>query len=656
MKKLFAAAAILMLSACGGSDTKPEATAPEQAQQSAELDALTSDYTDILNEAFVLEGATETTGEAVSALLPDWLTLTIGSSEFDAASGATIWKTVSLTSADNDQLGITAEEVKLWGLNTDGIAARVVGTNLNETVKLAERIEARGVETLGLETAFTEFMIGYAEGVSSTIEAVAPEDGISDEELAEMRDAMEMIVDEYTFEVGQIVAVGPQMRPWEISRVDPAVAEAEPDKAALMVLQEFAAYYRTFGVDYLIWTDTRFSMAMDQDGIKQDVEGVYDLTGYAGWYGGDIESSIVTGGRFAQDMDMTEFMIDEGLSADEIPASMQSMRMDFGLKSGTFKEMKFDKVLRYIAMGEWPPTTDTELMSYGRLDTQGIYMSLNEADLISIDSMVLDLSDWHWFIPSKVEMSFEGMRYDISGIMDLMASAPDAPSSEELEMVNKVMDVAKKYDALPIIFDAKYAYEWNPETGAFTFTAPQKHHNFGQAEFEVSGFLPNFEDGVAAVKADMAYEPDPDADFWETRYRETAWDKLIQEKLALTGGLLVLDDQGGLDKIFPLMSEIGKLNPDEAGPMLANSDPEALRSAASSSIGFAAIQAGKELPPAEAWVMAFSDWVRDGGTVRLTLEPSEPLGAHLAEKYPDPSPSEIAEILGISVSHEKPQP
>ena len=166
--------------------------------------------------------------------------------------------------------------------------------------------------------------------------------------------------------------------------------------------------------------------------------------------------------------------------------------------------------------------------------------------------------------------------------------------------------------------------------------------------------MPTFEQGVEAVKTDMAYEPDPEADFWEERQRETAWDKLIDETFMVSGGLFVLEDQGGLDKLFPLISEIAKLNPDEAGPMLANSTPEALRSAAVSGIGFAAIQAGKELPQAERWIMAFADWVRDGGKVTLTMTPSEPLGAHSAEKFDEAEPSEIVEMLGITVAHETP--
>ena len=73
-----------------------------------------------------------------------------------------------------------------------------------------------------------------------------------------------------------------------------------------------------------------------------------------------------------------------------------------------------------------------------------------------------------------------------------------------------------------------------------------------------------------------------------------------------------------------------------------------------STVGVAAIEAGKEVPEAEKWIMAFSDWLRDGGTVTLKLDPTEPLGAGLDKNYPNPTPEQIVEILGITVTHDTP--
>ncbi len=635
----------------GENETSPK-TATEETN--AEILALTAKYETLLNENFVLESGAEVTADDVTALLPTSIKLSIASSEFDEATGATIWKDVSLTGAENTNIGLTAEEVKLWGLNTDGIAARVAGTNFAETVKLAERIEAKGVKSLGLEIMTADWMVAYVESVASTIGAVAPEDGISEEELEEMRAAMEMVIDDYQIDIAKLVAVGPQMRPWEIARIDPEVIDAEGDKAALLVLQEAAAYYRTFGVDHLIWTDTNFTMKMVQDGVSQEVEGTYDFVAYSGWYGGNVESSVIKGMRFGQDLDMAEAMEQDDLSAEDLPPGFENIRMDFEIGSGAFQGMELDKVLRYVAMGEWPPTTDVDLMSYGRFDMYDWTMKLNGNSFFSVSQTVFDFSDWHWFIPSQAELSFKGLTYDIDGIVDLIRPALQQEDPEGLEMAEKFLDIFNKYEALPIVFDGSYVWDWNPETGAFTFASPQKHHSFGEAQFELSGFLPNFEEGVAALREDMAFVPEPDAEYWEVQFRETAWEKLIAEKFSVTGGLLVLDDEGGLDKVFGMISELGKLNPDEFGPMMANQTPESLRTMAVSGIGFSAIQAGKDFPQAENWIMPFADWVRDGGTFTVRLDPTEPLGADLEEKYPDPSPDEISEILGLTVTHDAP--
>ena len=656
MKKVIAAATMFALSACGSGDPAPGPEVNTPVVQSSDTSELTAKYLDILNENYVVSGGVETSAEDVTALLPESIKLTIGSSSFDADSGATIWTNVSLTGAENTDVGITADEVKLWGLNTDGITARVAGENLDQTVKLAERIEASGVRTLGLDVLMSNWMVSYIEGISQTIETFAPDEGINEEELAEIREAMEMVVNEYSFEVERMVAVGPKLRPWVFEPIDiEAAAEAEDEgQAVLFVLQEAVAYYRAFGVDEMVWTDTTFDMVMDQDGVKQDVTGGYGLIGYSGWNGGDIERSLLTDMRMNQTVDMREAFEDFEAEIDDSAEFFQEMDMDFTIALATVDGMKLDKVLEFIALGEWPSTDVTDLMAYGRVEMDSMDVLLNGATFFAIDKTILDFSSWHWFIPNEAEVTLNGFKYDIEGFFNMMGPILEADDPEAWQMMQKGMEIAKNYEALPILYDQSYFWDWNPETGVFSFKSPQKHHTFGEADFEISGFLPNFEDGVAAFREDMAYEADPDADIYEELFRETAWEKLVEEKFSVTGGFLKLEDQGGLDKLFPLIIEIGKLNPDEAGPMIANSTPEALRQAAVSGIGFGAIQMGKEMPQAENWIMSFADWVRDGGTFTVRIDPSEPLGAHLQEKYPDLDPDQIAEILGITVTHETP--
>ena len=561
---------------------------------------------------------------------------------------------MSLTSAENTDIGVTADEVKLWGLNTDGIAARVSGANLDQTVTLAERIEMKGAASLGLETLFADFMIGYVEGVAQSIEAVAPEDDFGDEDLAELRAAMEMMFTKYEVSVDQIVAVKPKFRPWELSEFTPEDALEDEENAPFLALQKGIAYYRAFGVDEFIWSDANFAMDFEQDGIRQTMDGRYGFMAYSDWYGGDIREAIITDVSFGQDVDLRSELANEGVSPDEVPDEFQSVRMDFVIESNTYKNMKLDNVLRHVALGEWPSTEDTDLLSYGWFDMYGLEMALNGSTLFGVEEIIVDLSNWHWFIPESGELTLNGLTYDFDGIVDFMRPMMEAEDPDAMQVVETVMNIARKYEALPFIYDQSYVWDWSPETGEFSFKAPQKHHNFGEAEFEISGFLPTYEEGVAAVREDMAYVPDPDADIYEEMLRETAWEKLVEDTFTVTGGLLVLDDKGGLDNLFPLISEIGKLNPDEAGPMIANSTPDALRQAAVSAIGLAAIESGKEFPQAENWIMPFADWVRDGGKFTILVEPSEPLGARLEKRFADLGPDEAVELLGITVTHEVP--
>lgn len=662
MKKLIGiivALAVLGGAAFGGwvYAGKPNLFAGEQNDQalgpvvSSETEKLTEKYTAILSEDFVLSGGAEAKKEDVIALMPEAIKLSIGSSAFDAASGATIWTDVSLTGAGDHALGLTADEVKLWGLNTDGIKARIEGTNYTKTVKLAERIEASGLKTIGLEQMITDFSIAYVEGFSNTIEAVVPEEGIDDAALAEMREAMQGVFETYQINVDKFVLVGPQMRPWEIARIDPADAVENESRGALLAFQPVAAYYRTIGVDHMIWSNTSFEAVLNQEGIKQDMQGSYELAAYSGWYGGDLESSVIRNMGMEQTMDMREAFADLGSPSG--PA-FEQIEMDMIAASSSFEGMKLDKLFRFIAMGEWPSTDETDLMSLGRGDASGINVSFNDQPIFSVDHFEMDFSEWHWAIPTEAEIGMTNLQYNIDDLFTIIMEAAPEDDSAEIMQIKESVEVLRKYDALPFKSDFSVTWAWDPESGVFEFKHPYKHYEFGEANFEFSGTLPNFEQGVAAVEADAAYVPDPDLSPWELRLRETAWDTAFEDSFSLTSGLFVLDDKGGLDKLFAMASEFGKINPDEFGPMLANSTPEVLRQAAVSSVSIAAIEAGKEVPQAENWGMAFADWVRDGGTFTARLNPPEPLGADLEERYPDPSPDQIVEILGLTVTHEVP--
>jgi len=331
------------------------------------------------------------------------------------------------------------------------------------------------------------------EGIDSAVAEVAPEEGMPDGALDEMRAAMDMVFDEYIFEVGHLVASGVQLRPWEIERIDieEAIDGEDSSKAGLFILQDLTAYYRAIGVDEMVWSDTDFSMVINQTGMKQEMSGGYELVAYSGWYGGDIDSSLMTGFSMNQNIDMREANIDmreafEGFESARAnsPEFFQQMDMEFSINSAEFTGMKLDKLMRLAAMGEWPTPDITDLMAYGRIDMRGMDMSLNGATFFAIEKMVLDLSEWHWFIPT----------------MQMMRPALEADDPEALVVVEKVMEIASEYDALPILYDQTYLWDWSPETGAFAFKAPQTHRTFGRANFEISGFLPTYEDGVAASK------------------------------------------------------------------------------------------------------------------------------------------------------------
>lgn len=64
--------------------------------------------------------------------------------------------------------------------------------------------------------------------------------------------------------------------------------------------------------------------------------------------------------------------------------------------------------------------------------------------------------------------------------------------------------------------------------------------------------------------------------------------------------------------------------------------------------------AAAEFPPAAEWIESMANYLETGGSLELASRPPTPITPSLIDAYDEePSPEEIVEIFGLTVTHTK---
>ena len=137
---------------------------------------------------------------------------------------------------------------------------------------------------------------------------------------------------------------------------------------------------------------------------------------------------------------------------------------------------------------------------------------------------------------------------------------------------------------------------------------------------------------------------------------DRAFQKVFDKGFSFSSASLVYTDSGFFDRLFPLVSDIGKTyveqNPDLQ--MIANMEPEQMRTMAASFVGMAGAQVSAEVPQATDWLMAVSNFIKEGGVLSLSVQPDEPLTSKTAKAFDSMKPEAIVEMMNITVEHTAP--
>ncbi|MEM1390648.1 MAG: hypothetical protein AAGG45_06165 [Pseudomonadota bacterium] len=624
-----AAVALLGLSACTPSSDTDSAVselveavseAPTGRALAAELlegEYTTATVSDFSTDAF----------NALAAQLPGDTTFSF-SSVTKGDNGASVVNDFTFTvMVDGIEFGLKADTAEFWGFDGDALTGRLEGTNLDLTLRLADRITLTGISSVGFDELGERMMREYNDALVNTIDPSG--DVIAPTDL--------MVIRDYDIRAGKLVLDGLTLDPYEVTFTQDE--DIGPDSIdGVHLLQAYAAASRAFSLDGLALSNAEFvmDMAAAEQGMSMNM--IIPVTVMSDYKRGDIGYLAYFDNTF--DMEGAFPVEDAGFDNDTLKLDMQGE-----LKA--YEVSDFDLANVYRAVSEWkmPEHTETNFMSLGQWRIEGYSLDFGGETVFNSDLITLDLTEFHWLLPTDISLDIDGFAYELGAIFDSVFEmlSDEEMSADELAQIQTVMTVLGENDLDCLCGDFELKASWNEDTGAITYFETGNFADLfgGKTEFDLSIITP----AQAAAAITEAVD-------------ERTFEEQFEAAFEFRSFLWQIEDTGGLEALLTVAHEVGEAFPDEPSmAMLAYNDADALRALAVNAVrgfGPAAVQG---VPEAEPWVDLVATWLEDGGILTVEADPPSPINQALVEEFGDrdPEPSEMIEIFGISVIYTPPK-
>jgi hypothetical protein len=626
--------------------------------------------TKLAGEAFKGTATAAADIESLRAALPAEVAVSWGGLSFDAATGSTLLTAVKMTPKDNTEVGVSIDELRLYDLDVDLLKARLTGQRLTESGPLARRIDAKNVSAFGLATLMNGMMGAAYEGFSDGV-MLPPEDGIPAEpanplkfqpadptatapegwppgtepELGFPEDDfsfdMSSTIERYEVSAGRVIIDDIVLKPYQVAPAPAAAANADDPMASFMsVLQMFAAFNQSFGIDTAAYLDVKGGLSMTQFGETMSTDVAIKSLGARGMRGGD-----------------TDAMYMRGLTYTATGASMgMPMDMTYAVDLYTMEDFRLGKVMDYLAKGVLPPRTETNLMSLGIWRSQAESFKLGAKEFYTVAESMFDGSGFHWFIPTKLAASGKGMSLDVGGLIEyaqqassaIMGDTGDDPfSAEQLAAqsaeMQQMIATLNKHGLSKIAGDYNFGWNWNAGNG-------EAKLELGFDGKDLLKFNTKYEGGFPSFKAVSDLIPDnieaTDQEALANVFTTSTSLKLIEFNI---------EDKGGLPKIYGLMGDFAPVMGMGAEPMTA----ENVRTMASSGLKTMAAAVSQDIPEIPGLLNPIAAFLELGGKLRLAIQPATPMpfssfetvmtGAMMGSS----TPSQIIKDLGVKSEHTK---
>lgn len=574
---------------------------------------------------------------AAFADLPEGVSIQTGTVSVQSDSGATQVEDFALVyDLDGTPVGIEADQVLFYNFDPDAIADRIRGSNLDVTAKVADRIELRGVKSVGMEAVSKLFVDQYIDA----LDTLTP---IEDDLVAEFNT---LDVFNYNFEMEKLLVDGFVLHPFDYAKPENTVAhsaEDDPwdehlvdDTNEREVLQMIGAFARSFSLDALVYENVFVGYAMSDGDIDMSMDMTIGLAGLRGYDRGDLAYSGSWDSLFTG---MLPIPTDPN-DADEITA----VPMTGGVKSSTISGVRMAQAFEALANWEMPATSQTDLFDLGRWEIADYTFDIANKSLLNSEKIVFD-SDFHWLLPTKVEVSIVDTGYNIGNLFEVMTQefGEELDPGLTMEDIRTGLAIVEQYGFDCLCGDYAMDLNWNPDTGEITY---RENGKFADA---FSG----------KTSADVGFStPAKIAGLFDLEDPETGFEDAFKADFEFQSFETVMTDLGGLSNLFEMLHAIGEAFPDREGmAMLTYNDAAQLRMLAVNSVIGMKPMVRQQVPGADPFMDALAAFLEEGGTLTIAANPPTPITVALIESLDetndDPSPEEIMELIGLTVTHTK---
>jgi hypothetical protein len=687
MKAGFAALAMLMgLGACSQGSAAIGAVDVDAKSLEAHVAKLTSE---------VIKGDATAAADLASlrTLLPREVSVTWGSLNFDAALGATVLTDVKVTPADMPEIGLGIAELRLWDFDVELLRARMQGQRLNETAKLARRIDAKNVSVFGIAEMMNTGLApsaydpyGYPPDVYTLPPAEAPADpGMEapatpavpmrwqqpdsrpyppappSDETPSIRDwpaitepeffepapydqpdyyyepPVSVTIDRYDIGYGRLILDDIMLKPF----VAPATGSGGMTVASpLEALQGLVAFMRSVGIDTMGALDLKFDMAMRQGEELIAFGYTVKSMGSRGIRGADLDAS------YARDI-VYSFDMGPDPSAPSI-----RRKVDFNIGFFGMEDVYFDKLLVELAKGQAPSLANTNLMSLGLWRSENVSMSMAGKQLFSAAETSFDARKFHWLVPTEIRSSAKGVVVDFEAIASLAGMFQRSDYGygfdDGIQEFLSGVEMMKRHGLSKPSMNFAFGWNWNPDNGDTRLSLGMGGDGLIDIDAKYEGSFPSYKAVTDVTPADPA------------RANFQAIGRLFNERSQLKLIEVNVNDKGGLSKIFGLVAEGGQgMGGFDFGMGPTNMNGEQLREQASLFVQSMAVQASSQFPEVRGLLTPVANFLQTGGRLKLSMQPQQPLGfSALADvgagaMFGTLTPSQLIQQMGVRTEHSK---
>jgi len=568
--------------------------------------------------------------------LPEGVSVRTGTVTVLADSGATQVEDFALVyDLDGTPVGIEADQVLFYAFDPNAIADRIRGTNLDATAKVADRIEMRGVKTVGMEAVSKLLLDEYFDA----IDTLTP---IDDGVMAEFN-ALDVF--NYNFEMEKLLLDGFVLHPFTYAKPEAETAaplhsdEISPfdeEGAERLGFQKVGAFARAFSIDALTYENVFVGYAMRDGEIDMSMDMTLGLAGLRGYDRGDIAFS---GSWDAEFTGMFPIPSDPGGAQD-----MTTVPMTGGVKASTMSGFRMADAFEALANWEMPDTSQADVFDLGRWELTDYTFDIAEKSLFASERIVFE-SDFHWLLPTKIAFSMTDTGYNIGNLFEVMTQefGEELEPGLTMEDVRNGLAIVEQYGFDCLCGDFAMDLNWSPESGDITY---RESGNFADA---FSG----------KTSADVGFStPAKIAGLFDLDDPEDGFEDAFKSDFEFRSFETVMTDLGGLSNLFEMLHAIGEAFPEQEGmAMLAYNDAAQLRALSVNMVVGMKPMVRQQVPSADPYMDAIATFLEEGGTLNFSVEPPTPITFALIESLDaaeeEPDPEAILELIGLTVTHTK---